>query len=113
MHDISDGFAIPGPKSQPNVLSGISSTDIQIRNKAGTTFLAVGGADHKFSLTNPTTDLKTILTNLEGLLSTFMGTLAAFSGAGAPVTQAMLQAPAATAQTALSTVLTEIGALLK
>lgn len=39
MHDLSDGFAIPGPKSQPNVIPSISSTGLQIRNDAGTTYM--------------------------------------------------------------------------
>jgi hypothetical protein len=41
MHDLSDGFAIPGPKSQPNVLSGISSTNAQLRSNDGTTYLEI------------------------------------------------------------------------
>lgn len=112
MHDLSDGFAIPGPKSIPNVFPSISSTDLQIRNSLGTTYLSIG-ADGKIGFINPTTSLKNILTNLESTLSTFMEVLAAFSGGSASVTQTMLQAPAATAVSSLSTILTEIGALLK
>jgi len=41
MHDLSDGFAIPGPKSVPNVISSISSTGAQIRNNAGTTYIEI------------------------------------------------------------------------
>ena len=112
MHDLSDGFAIPGPKSVPNAFSSISATDCQIRNKAGTTYLSIG-ADGKIGFTNATTSLKTVLTNLESLLNTFMTVLSGFSGGASPVSQAMLQAPAAAAATSLGTVLTEIGALLK
>ncbi len=36
MHDLSDGFAIPGPRSLPNTVSDISTTDLQIRNDDGT-----------------------------------------------------------------------------
>jgi len=32
MHDLSDGFVIPGPSSQPRVLSSISTTAIEIRS---------------------------------------------------------------------------------
>jgi hypothetical protein len=39
MHDLSDGFAIPCPRSQPNVLPNISSSSVQIRNKAGTAYI--------------------------------------------------------------------------
>ncbi len=35
MHDLSDGFAIPGPRSQPRVIPAISSTGVQLRNDAG------------------------------------------------------------------------------
>lgn len=112
MHDLSDGFAIPGPKSVPNVFPSISDTDLQIRNKLGTTFLSIG-ADGRIGFTNATISLSTLLTNLETTLTTFMAVLAAFSGGSSPVTQAMLEAPAAAAVTSLATILTEIGTLLK
>lgn len=112
MHDLSDGFAIPGPHSQPSVFPSISTTDLQVRNKLGTTFVSIG-ADGRIGFQNPTTSLKTTLTNLESLLNTFMGVLAAFSGGSSPVTQTMLQTPAAAAQTSLAAVLVEIDALLK
>jgi hypothetical protein len=112
MHDLSDGFAILGPKSKPNVISNISATDIEIRNDTGTTYLSITD-DGKIGFKNATTELKIVLTDLETLLNTFMTTLSGFAGGGAPVSQAMLQAPAATAVTALSAVLTKIGALLK
>ena len=110
MHDLSDGFAFPGPKSVPNTIGGISSTHLQIRNNAGTTYFQLGS--NKMNLVNATTDLLTVLTNLQSTLNTFMGVLAGFSGMTAPVTQAMLQAPAATAVTALGVVLTELDSLL-
>jgi Phage protein Gp138 N-terminal domain/GpV Apex motif len=45
MHDLSDGFAIPGPRSVPNALANISTNSAQIRNLAGTEYieLAAGG----------------------------------------------------------------------
>lgn len=112
MHDLSDGFAIPGPRSLVNVIESISATDLEIRNAAGNTYLSIT-ASGKIGFKNATTDLKGILTDLETLLNTFMGTLAAFSGGALPVTQTMLQAPAATAVAALAPVLVKIGALLK
>lgn len=53
MHDLSDGFAIPGPRSQPNVVSAISSTGIQIRNDAGTSYVEIA-ADGTIKLVSPT-----------------------------------------------------------
>lgn len=44
MHDLSDGFAIPGPRSQPNVLSGVSATNLQIRNNANSVKIEVTAA---------------------------------------------------------------------
>ena len=34
MHDLSDGFAIPGPRSRGKVIGGISQTNAEIRNDA-------------------------------------------------------------------------------
>ena len=41
MHDLSDGFAILGPKSQPNIITNISATNCQLRNNLGDTFLEI------------------------------------------------------------------------
>lgn len=38
-HDLSDGLFIPGPKSQPNVISSISTTNAQLRSDDGTIYL--------------------------------------------------------------------------
>jgi len=53
MHDLSDGFAILGPKSLPKVIGGISSTGVQIRNDAGTTYIELS-ADGKIKMVTPT-----------------------------------------------------------
>lgn len=53
MHDLSDGFAIPGPFSQPQrPLGSVSSTDLQVRNAAGTTYVAIT-SDGKVKLVSP------------------------------------------------------------
>lgn len=41
MHDLSDCFFIPGPKSQPKVISNISSTNAQLRTDDGMTYLEI------------------------------------------------------------------------
>src|SRR5665213_1651430 len=41
MHDLSDGFALPGPRSQPRVISTISSSNVQLRNDAGTVYVEI------------------------------------------------------------------------
>jgi hypothetical protein len=41
MHDLSDGFAIPGPVSKPNVIADISTTGAQLRKIDGTAYLEI------------------------------------------------------------------------
>lgn len=44
MHDLSDGFAFVGPRSQPRAVSGISTTAVQLRTDTGETFVEVDNA---------------------------------------------------------------------
>jgi len=39
MHDLSDGFALPGPFSQATKISGISTSNAQLRSNDGSTFV--------------------------------------------------------------------------
>lgn len=110
MHDLSDGFCIPGIYSQPNTLDGISATKVQLRNAAGTVFLGVGT---KFSMTNSVTDLKTILLNLTSAVNNFVTALSTLTPPTSPVLNSVLQVPALAAVTALMAVTTEISALLE
>lgn len=84
MHDLSDGFAFCGPRSQPNVISGISTDALQIRNKAGTTYIQLS-ADGKISLVSPTEiDLTAPLVSITGALVASGGiTAATIATAGA------------------------------
>lgn len=41
MHDLSDGFAIPGPRSVPKVIGNISQNNAQLRNDAGDCFIEI------------------------------------------------------------------------
>lgn len=41
MHDLSDGFAILAPTSQPKKLSGVSGSSVQLRNNSGSTFVEI------------------------------------------------------------------------
>lgn len=107
MHDLSDGFAIPGPTSQPKVLTSVSATEIQIRNTAGDTYLSIVASTKKFGFENPTTSLKTVLSDLEGALATFA------TATAAATTVPQIATAATTLGSSLTTVLTKIGALLK
>lgn len=44
MHDLSDGFAIVGPRSQPHVLPGVSTTDVHLRSDDGTAHIGLDAA---------------------------------------------------------------------
>lgn len=46
MHDPSDGFAIPGPRSIPNVLPDLSTTEVQLRSNDGTAEVTIGAGSH-------------------------------------------------------------------
>jgi hypothetical protein len=106
MHDLSDGFAIPGPHSQPRVLSGISSTGAQLRNNAGTSYIEIA-ADGKIKLIAPAEiDITAPLVKVTGNL-TVSGTIVATgaltgasiatSGAGGAVIAGSLSAASVTA----------------
>lgn len=41
MHDLSDGFAIPGPASIPNALSGVSSNSLRVMNEEATKYVEI------------------------------------------------------------------------
>lgn len=41
MHDLSDAFALPGPRSQPKVVGSISSSAAQLRNDAGSVYIEI------------------------------------------------------------------------
>lgn len=56
MHDLSDGFALPGPKSQPNVLTGISSTALQIRKNDASSYIEIA-ADGKIKFVASEVDI--------------------------------------------------------
>jgi hypothetical protein len=55
MHDLSDGFALVGPRSQARLISGISNNSVQMRNDAGTIFCEV--SDTVARLVNGTTTI--------------------------------------------------------
>lgn len=44
-HDLSDGYAIVGFRSQPSVVSGYSSGTAQLRNAAGDAYIEISGSN--------------------------------------------------------------------
>lgn len=59
MHDLSDGLALVGFRSQANPVIGYSTTDVEMRN--GVSRVAVG---EKLLLQNASTDLKAVLQSI-------------------------------------------------
>jgi hypothetical protein len=68
MHDLSDGFCIPGPRSQPRTLTGISESALQIRADDGSAYVEVGtSAPHDVKvLTAGNVDIEAPTINLKG-----------------------------------------------
>lgn len=73
MHDLSDGFAVLAPTSQPRKLSGVSSTNVQLRDDAGTTYveIAPGGKIKLLGATSidinaPTINMEATNINIKG-----------------------------------------------
>jgi phage baseplate assembly protein gpV len=50
MHDLSDGFAIPGPWSQATKISNLSTTTAQLRTNDGTIYVEVDNDNQKIKL---------------------------------------------------------------
>lgn len=81
MHDLSDGFAIPGPRSVPNAASSISSTGAQLRNEAGTTYVEIS-ANGKVKIVSPSEiDITAPLVAVTGNM-TVSGTVTGVGGIG-------------------------------
>lgn len=53
MHDLSDGFVIPGPKSKPRVIPNISSSAVQLRSDDGLAFIEINPSTHNIAGTTP------------------------------------------------------------
>lgn len=53
MHDLSDGFVQVGPRSQPRVLSNISTTHAQLRSDDGAAFVDLDPTGHVVTITAP------------------------------------------------------------
>lgn len=52
-HDLSDGFAIIGPMSQANKISGISTTKTQLRSDDGNAYVELDPAGHIVNVVAP------------------------------------------------------------
>lgn len=46
MHDLSDGFVLPGPKSLPRAIPAISTTAVQLRSDDGQAYVEINPTSH-------------------------------------------------------------------
>jgi hypothetical protein len=53
MHDLSDGFAIPGPFSQATKLANVSTTTTQLRSNDGQAYVELDGSGHIVNIVAP------------------------------------------------------------
>lgn len=53
MHDLSDGFAILGFRSQPRVIGGVSTSAVQLRSDDGAAFVEINPTTHAINATTP------------------------------------------------------------
>ena len=53
MHDLSDGFALVGFRSQPRALSGVSTTKAQLRSDDGRAWIELDPTSHEVNITAP------------------------------------------------------------
>jgi len=65
MHDLSDGFCIPGPKSVPNVPANISTTKVELRTNTGNAKVAITPSTGVLDLTGTTVNINGTL-NING-----------------------------------------------
>lgn len=89
MHDLSDGFAIVGISSVPNVIPNISATNAQLRTKTGDTYVELT-PDGKINLVAPSS------VAITSPSVTMSGTLAVTGGI---TSQASVTAPMVTGST--------------
>lgn len=67
MHDLSDGFVIPGPRSIPRTIPNISTTEIQIRSDDGLASISIHPTTHHITVVAPgNVDLTAPTTTIHG-----------------------------------------------
>lgn len=68
MHDLSDGFVLPGCFSQPKVLPSVSTEAVQMRSDDGQAYFELNPTSHDFNLITPgnfTAQVKSFTVNCE------------------------------------------------
>jgi hypothetical protein len=94
MHDLSDGFCLPGPFSQATKISGISTNSVQLRSNDASTYIDLNPTSQKVKIVAPggfevdaPTNLFTGAVTIQGLLTWLAGMAGSTaSGVAATVT---------------------------
>lgn len=80
MHDLSDGFCLPGPFSQATKISGISTSSVQLRSNDASTYIDLNPTSQKVKIVAPggfevdaPTNLFTGAVTIQGLLTWLAG----------------------------------------
>ena len=53
MHDLSDGFALVGVYSQPNVIPSVSTSAVQLRSDEGQAYVEINPTSHDITIATP------------------------------------------------------------
>jgi phage baseplate assembly protein gpV len=94
MHDLSDGFCLPGPFSQATKIAGISTNSVQLRSNDASTYIDLNPTSQKVKIVAPggfevdaPTNLFTGAVTIQGLLTWLAGMAGSTaSGVAATVT---------------------------
>jgi hypothetical protein len=80
MHDLSDGFCLPGPFSQATKISGISTNSVQLRSNDASTYIDLNPTSQKVKIVAPggfevdaPSNLFTGAVTIQGLLTWLAG----------------------------------------
>jgi hypothetical protein len=93
MHDLADGFAFVGPMSQSRVLSGVSTTQVQLRTDDGQTHIAIDPGTHAVDVVSPASITLTAPTVVINGLLQVNGPIAQGAPAGGGSTASTLIGP--------------------
>jgi len=72
MHDLSDGFALVGPRSVPRAVAGVSGSSTQLRTDSGETFVEVGAGFVNIIADTINISGRVVTTQAEAVLTTRM-----------------------------------------
>ena len=69
MHDLSDGFVIPGPWSQAKKISGVSTSEVELRSDDGEAKVSVNPSTHRISIVTAGDVVQTVSGNVTETVS--------------------------------------------